>query len=275
MNMRMNDMEQNVKERIEAEDKKKVGKFWLNVALGGVFGGIVGFLTALFSDVGSELSTKPFLELFADFQISLTTPFRVLMVISGVTFWIIGELFYRKAKKKWVSATDQDEVYEEVDTTLSIAMALISVMSILNLLCFGVANYMLPKTLKNLDDWIFWAAIVVFIVFVYGGFFLQRRIINFVKEMNPEKRGSLYDKKFKDRWFESCDEAEKMQIGMASYQSFQAVNVLCTILACILLLAGMVFEIGILPLFIVMLVWLTQTITYYVSAQKAQKLLNK
>lgn len=273
--MRMNDMEQNVKERIEAEDKKKVGKFWFNVALGGLIGGVVGFFTALLSDVGSELSTKPFLELFAEFQISLTTPFRVLMVIFGVTFWIIGEILYRKAKKKWDEAIDQDEVYEEVDMTLSIAMALISTMNILNFLCFGVSNYMLPKTLKNMDDWIFWVTILLFILFVYGGFFLQRRIINFIKEMNPEKRGSLYDKKFKDRWFESCDEAEKMQIGMAAYQSFQAVNVLCTILACVLLLAGMVFEIGILPLFIVILVWLTQTITYYVSAQKAQKMLNK
>ena len=40
----------------------------------------------------------------------------------------------------------------------------------------------------------------------------QNRIVNFTKEINPEKKGSVYDLKFQKTWIASCDEAEQLQI---------------------------------------------------------------
>lgn len=268
-------MEQDIRERIEDEDNKTRSKFWINIVTGGLVGGVIGFMTALLADVGSNASDKPFLELFADFQRDLSSPFRILLVVSGIIFWILAEMDYRKAKKLWKNAVDQDEVYEKVDNILSRGMLFTSVMNIMNFICFGVANYMLPKSMPRDLTWVFWATIISFTIFVFAAFYLQHKIVNFIKEMNPEKRGSLYDRKFKDKWFESCDEAEKLQIGLASYHAYQAVNILCSGLTVALIFAGMVFEIGILPLFIVGVIWMTQIIVYQIAGYKAQKMLNK
>lgn len=268
-------MEQDIKERIADEDKKRRGKFWINIVVCGLFGGVIGFATAFLADMGGDAFDKPFLELFADFQRDLSSPFRILLVVSGIVFWILAEMAYRKAKKLWENAEDQDEVYEKVDNILSRGMAYTSVMNIMNFICFGVANYMLPKNMHRDLSWVFWATIIFFTIFVFVSFYLQHKMVNFLKEMNPEKRGSLYDKKFQDKWFESCDEAEKMQIGLASYHAYRAVNILCTGLTAVLILTGMVFEIGILPLFIVGAIWMTQIIVYQIAGYKAQKMLNK
>lgn len=53
---------------------------------------------------------------------------------------------------------------------------------------------------------------------------VQQKIVDLVRRMNPEKQVSVYDSKFQKKWYNTCDEAERAQIGQASYQAFQAAN---------------------------------------------------
>ncbi|MGL6219074.1 MAG: DUF3169 family protein [Lacrimispora sphenoides] len=55
----------------------------------------------------------------------------------------------------------------------------------------------------------------------------QQKIINFEKEINPEKRGSVFNQKFSKKWEKSCDEAERLSIYKSTYTSYRAVTVTC------------------------------------------------
>ena len=73
--------------------------------------------------------------------------------------------------------------------------------------------------------------------------------------MNPEKQGSIYDSKFHKKWVDSCDENEQRQMGQAAYKAFRAVNITCVILWGVLILLAFIFDIGILPFFLVTLIF--------------------
>ena len=44
------------------------------------------------------------------------------------------------------------------------------------------------------------------------------------KELNPEKKGSVYDVKFVDKWEDSCDEAEKILIYKCAYKTYNKMS---------------------------------------------------
>ena len=86
--------------------------------------------------------------------------------------------------------------------------------------------------------------------------------MDLTKEINPEKRGSVYDMKFQERWLESCDEAERRQIGQASYKAYTTLNKFCPYCWIVLFLGNMVFHYGFLPSSVVLLVWAVLTVSY-------------
>ena len=73
--------------------------------------------------------------------------------------------------------------------------------------------------------------------------------------MNPEKKGSIYDEKFQKLWWESCDEAERRQIGQASYKAYSTASKFCAYFWGALFLGNMIFDYGFLPGAAVLVVW--------------------
>ena len=192
-------------------------------------------------------------------------------LLTGAVFWAASEYFYRKARKIRKESRDLDEDYDRIDDTLNISLLLANVMAIMNFICAGIGFYCLPCA----EDMVsFVITISFFLLYVYGSFHMQHVIVNMTKEMNPEKKGSLYDKKFKKQWYDSCDEAERRQIGIASYHTVQVTGIACMMFMLIFLMLGMVIEIGLLPMLVPAFIWMIQVITYHVSCKKAQKMMN-
>ena len=67
---------------------------------------------------------------------------------------------------------------------------------------------------------------------------LQARIIQAVKRVAPEKRGNVFDTRFQKDWYQSCDEAERQQIGNASYASFRLMCLVYPLVMVVLFLVG-------------------------------------
>lgn len=256
-------------ETIKKEDKKSYWKFIALCLIGGIVGGAAGFLMGLMEDyMAAEKLSFP--ELFSQVQGSLVVPFRYITIVSGAVFWILSEYFYRKARKIQKESKDLDEDYDRIDDTLNVCLTFANVMAIMNFLCFGIASY----CMRNAGDtFTIMMPIAFFMLYVYGSFHMQHVAVNMAKEMNPEKKGSLYDKKFKKQWYDSCDEAERRQIGIASYHTMQVTGATCMVFMLIFLMLGMVVEIGILPMLIPGLIWLIQVVSYQISCKKAQKMM--
>lgn len=86
--------------------------------------------------------------------------------------------------------------------------------------------------------------LVLFIAVLVLAVLLQQKTVDLVKEMNPEKKGSIYDEKFQKLWWESCDEAERRQIGQASYKAYSTASKFCAYFWGALFLGNMIFDYG-------------------------------
>ena len=92
--------------------------------------------------------------------------------------------------------------------------------------------------------------------------FTQQKTLDLERRMNPEKHGSVYDTKFQKKWLDSCDESERRQIGEASYRAYMVTTRVCLGVWMALTVLGMVFEIGMLPVSVLLLVWGVMQVTY-------------
>lgn len=89
--------------------------------------------------------------------------------------------------------------------------------------------------------------------------------------MNPEKRGSVYDTKFQKKWLESCDESERRQIGEASCRAYMVTTRVCIGLWLVLVMLSMVFEMSLLPVFVLTVIWGTMQVTYVLACIRLSK----
>ncbi len=260
------------KEEIRKEDNKKVGLFTVILVFAGFFGGILGAI-GIELVISMEKSGMTFVEFWNQLQRDFAVPASFLLIILDVIFIIISFSFLCKAKKLWKSDMDEDEKYEVVEKKLSISIILSNVTYYVNFAFFGFAFYAAMSFVEGVSEsWlhIYMRAIdlVVFTATLFINLAIQRSCINLTKLMNPEKKGSIYDMKFDKVWYQSCDEAERMQIGLASYKAFQAVNNTLIVLMVIFVLGAMFFEIGILPIVVITVIALVNNITYGVASIK-------
>lgn len=228
-------------------------KFFLLMLAGGIFGGILGFAvtfmdTHLQGAVGtihtSLLSSSPWV-LIAFSLLSLLLAFLSLQKARNLSKFWDGE---------------NEEAYEQIDKILSISMGISSVGTILIMTWYGLLVVSVTKNLCGLIP--FMIATVCFLLAEVLHSFLQRKCVDVVKALNPEKQGDVLSLHFQKEWLQSCDEQEKLTAYRACYQSFLALPIVSMIILVILILASFLFDIGILPFFIVGIMWLVQTVIY-------------
>ena len=260
------------KEEIRKEDNNKVGLFAVILIISGFAGGVLGAIGIGLVD-SMRKSGLTFVEFWNQLQREFAIPASFLLIILDVIFIIISFSFLYKAKKIWKSDMDEDEKYEVVEKKLSISVVISNVTYYVNFAFFGFSFYAAMSFVEGVSEsWlhIYMRTIdlVVFVATLFINLAIQRACINLTKLMNPEKKGSVYDMKFDKVWYQSCDEAERMQIGLASYKAFQAVNNTLVALMVIFVLGAMFLEIGILPIIVITVIALVNNITYGVASIK-------
>lgn len=116
------------------------------------------------------------------------------------------------------------------------------------------------------------ASAAVLLVSLFLGAFSQRRVIELVKCLCPEKRGDTMDKNFTREWYESCDEAERARIGFAAYKSFLATQHGFVAAIVVLILLSIATPVGWPAFAAVGTLWFVQKFTYFAHArQRAEK----
>ena len=151
-----------------------------------------------------------------------------------------------------------DRLFDMGRTCLSWALLLDSLTVIVSFFFFNAGTAKLPQS----SDGNTITLLVIFLVVIALATLLQQKTVDLTKKMNPEKRGSVYDMKFQERWWESCDEAERRQIGQASYKAYVTVSRFCPYCWGVLLLGNMVFHYGILPSAVVLVIWAVLSVSY-------------
>ncbi len=257
-------------DEIQGEDKKAFPKFILIMVVCGLIGMVLGFLSAILISIQnySMWDFETFSKAATDLWVSIG---QYLIIAANVivlpVLWILLAK-HRKELKAWDG--EDEEVYERIDKKLSIGMSVSGTMMIFDMLTYGIGFYGAfsegtPLTVLLLID------LVMFLGSTFCIVFYQKALVNLLKEYNPEKQGSVFDMKFNKKWLASCDEAEKQRVGEASYATYAFMNIVYEFVSLVLMVAGFTFPIGVLPLTIVCLLWMTQMICYSIKARMLTK----
>lgn len=235
------------------ENKKALPKFALLVVLslaGGVALGLVLTILGL-ENLGNGLEAAGrFFSRYLAAPLLVAVPILELAVCLPIYFG---------AKKKLAAWDGEDEAAgSEAEARLSVCIWITGTALILNLFLMSAmtANFvndagtdrMMPSQMFFSGWGAFMANFVVCVV-------LQQKLVDLTKRLNPEKRGSVYDTKFQKKWYESCDEAERLIVGQCAMKAYQAMARVCLGLWLVFLLGGMFFDWGFLPSLAVCIVW--------------------
>lgn len=253
--------------RIKSEDKKAIGKFILYRVLALMGGGLAGIAMVSVKYWGIDVVNKILLDL--TFEI---LPYGIPVVTLIVSIVVL--IVYRNSRKTFLAWDGEDEeVMNQVENRLSYALWLTSMNTIWNYFVFGTA-FCLDYWSAIEQRYALNSAGFMVITFLIGIILLiveQQKIVNLEKEINPEKKGSVYDTKFQKKWEESCDEAELFIIYKSAYKSFQVTQNLCIGLWLFCVLGGFIWNFGAVPVLLVSVIWGTLVTSYTMESIRLSK----
>ena len=235
---------------VKRDNRKALPKYLLILFVAAIFGGILGFAAGwLGHDNISEAIAAAVVG-----GLTAAAPWALLatsVVSLALILWL-----YRGAKALYTGWDgENDDVMDRADEKLNWALLLAAAQFVLDMFFFAVA-----QSGKNMAA--LWS-VLFFLVSIFLIVFAQQKIVDLTRRMNPEKQGSVYDVKFKKKWFESCDEAEQKQIGQAAYKAYNVVSTACPILWAALLMLSYAFHFELLmPTFTMCFIWLLLNVSY-------------
>ena len=252
-------MNENKQER--SENRKALPKFALTMLLSLLVGGVFGFLIGCSRVFGLEAAA---FARWLDGAVRAVTPWGI--PVTSVLTLGGSFLLYRSAAKKYAAwdGGDEDEISESIELLLSWALLLSAIQLLLNLF------FMAALATCCLEDGSLWV-VGLFLLSCGLVIFAQQKTVDLERRMNPEKHGSVYDAKFQKKWLDSCDESERQQIGEASRQAYLVTSRVCLGLWLVLTMLGMIFEMSVLPVFILLLVWGTMQVSYTLACIRLSK----
>lgn len=244
-------------QEIKREDRSALKKYAVLILIAMSVGFVFGIVTSVMKgDFAEQISAGVlgFLRIVAPYAILVITFIAMVTVIC----------LYKKSRKIYNSWDgENEEEMKLIEANLSYALWFTSLDMILSFFFFAVEFSMeatsasvfmkLVTTICKIGGFLFAMAFILI---------SQQKIVNFEKEMNPEKKGSVYDLRFEKKWEESCDEAEKLAIYKSAYKAYRTVNFTCVILWLFCTLGMEVWNFGLMPVTAVSIIWLVQLTSY-------------
>ena len=212
--------------------------------------------------------------LFADMATVLSAVIKFVSMYANLVLTIFSliavVILYRQSKAMFAAWDgEDDDVYKAFEKKLSIDTIIVGVNQILFFVFMAVGIIRITEIKAKGTVLFDVISMVIFLVGIVASLIFtviaQQRIVNLEKEINPEKRGSVFDTKFQKKWFESCDEAERQQIFEAAFASYKAVNNACMIIIFICLFGVKLWNFGVLPICIVGIIWLVSVLSYSIK----------
>lgn len=235
------------------ENKKALPKFILTVVLSLALGGVLGFSLVF-------LNLEGFEDVLAAAGLFFTNRVAAWLIIAlPVIEFAVCLPIYFSAKKQLSAWDGEDEAAgNEIETKLSVC---IWITGLATVLAFFLLSAMFAGFVHNagtprmMPAALFFGGLAAFLVDLFAPMVLQQKLVDLTKRLYPEKRGSVYDTKFQQKWYQSCDEAERLIIGQCAFQAYRAMTAACMALWVVFALGGMFFSWGFLPALAVCIIW--------------------
>lgn len=250
---------------IKTEDKRAMHRFTVIMVIALLIGLITGIISNGINGDTAGWIAESLMEFMKGF-------FPVANIVITVVLMLPVIYLYKKCRKRhqaWDG--ESEEEINKIENDLGYALWFTSILLILSFFFFAAGSYFnvhASESLKRTD-----------IVYWLGGFLAavictiasQQKIVNFEKEINPEKQGSVFDEKFAKRWEKSCDEAERLNIYKSAYSSYRAVNMTCMLLWLFCVIGANIWNFGLMPVTVISIIWLVQVSSYSIKSISQSK----
>ena len=241
-------------------NRKAFPKFLLWV--GG--GALVGFCAGLASGILGDLNAGAWASVRLPVLLGTIAPWGI--PVSSVILLGICLAQYRSTKTLCDRWDGEDETAPDaVDQKLNVVLLCSSLAMILDFLFLGMGVLYTDGAIVAI---ITVAEMLVSVALVV---LAQQKTVDLTRRMNPEKQVSAYDRKFQEKWYELCDEAERAQIGQACYRAYMVGTKVCIFLWVALLILNFVFDFGLLPIAAVLAVWGAMQTVYALECIRLSK----
>lgn len=255
-------------DNIKIEDKKAFKGFSITTIISVILGGILGFMSSNLKELLGENIPNLIISI-----LEVITPFA--SIILSLVIIVVSKIVCINARKQYILCEESDDGdgIDRIEKNLSIVILLTYINTIIGYFFFGIALMLVLYNNINGDLSIIklLCSFVGFIVCITSSTLIQKEIINFEKEINPLLKGSIYDKNFAKQWLDSCDESMKLGIYKSSYKAYESVSKTCIILWVFCIIGYDLWDFGIAPMFMVIIIWLVQTISYSIESIKYNK----
>ena len=247
----------NKQEEIKKDNKKAILPFLLIILASTLAGGVLGFFSSHIKDHVKDLGP------IGDTRILKSSAWGLLLVT--VVSIALSLYYYRKARslqKEFDMDEDEDaleSVFIKINKYLDLCISISSNAMLLGFLFFGLQ-------LNGLDfnDQLFTTALslAAFIALAVSTILFQQKTVDLYRTIAPEKKGSVYDFSFSEKWEDSCDEAETLTLYRCGYKTFKAMNRIYIIAILVCLFGNFLFRWDIIAFIAVCILCLVQNIHY-------------
>lgn len=248
--------ERNTKDSIQVENRKAKKIFILMVLTGGIAGGFIGF----FSMMGRE----GVLNFFEDLKLYLAGSTDILMIITIAVMLLLllsaVGLQRSMLKKNGLLNLEngmeiEEDKIDEVENKLNLCLSIANVNTFLVFGLFSLSVYLFfgagTRNFSLIGRERFFVVafgmLISAVLLIANAFVMikmQQKIIDIIRMINPDKKGSVYEFNFNRKWEKSSDERERLQIYYCGYKAFNAAKMTCLIIWAIGMITGIAFEMG-------------------------------
>jgi|GEM_PF-3046940 len=225
-----------------------------------LIGGLGGGFSSIFFMLIATHVNMPSLP----YNFSMLSVFLIIWSVLTVFFGILSFFLYFRLIRFKQNSLEEELYYQLQDRKTNFLLMILAIQTIIQFfflisLALEVTKFENPfdHSLKSLL--IMGCIIIVTIISTL----LEVKTINFVKKVNPEKKGDPLTVSFQQDWIQSCDEAERLTIYHACYKTFQFMKYVFIGLFLALLYTSFFIPITILSVGIICFCWLMHTVSYY------------
>ena len=250
-------------------NKKNNTAIYVRFALALVLSLVVGFGCGMAMSVIKKLDIKIDKETILGF---LNTAVPIAYIVFTVLLIAVSMIIYtnnKKMAKNWDG--EDEEVIDRIEARQNIPMILSSILLVGGMLFFSLCVYVNEKVPAQENKYAFLVFALTFMVSLAGAIMIQACVVGLEKNLNPEKRGNVFDFKFLKSWEKSSDEAEKLIQYKGGYKAYICTNFACMVLWLITFISMLVFNTGFFAVACVCFIWLFMSLVYSFAVARLEK----
>ena len=192
----------------------------------------------------------------------------IAFCLFGLLLPYIALIRAKKRIQNWsgFDGETDDNFYEVTERYLHFSLGISYLDMIVIFILFPLLTIATLK--RNCSFALFLLCTLFFFIFSVFWSFLQRKSVEQLRILNPEKKGDPLELHFKRKWLDSLDEQEKSAAYAAAYKAFSSLKVISYGFVIVLLLFTPFFNVGFLPFFCIGCMWLIPSAVYLREASK-------